>query len=306
MKEALIEERMRKYIDKAKILMEALPYINTFKGITIVIKYGGAALTDNSIRASIIRDISLMKFIGFNPVVVHGGGPEINAMLEKTGVKSEFMNGLRITDAPTMEIVEMVLTGKISKSIAQDITKNGIPSIGISGKDANLLKAHKFLPDGKDIGFVGEVTEVNTSVIRNLVDNGFVPVISPIGVDDQGQTFNINADYAALAVASALKAEKLVFLTDVPGIMRSAKDPDSVIYRIKESEIQHLLDDGTISGGMIPKVECCIDAVRAGIPNVHILDGRIEHVLSLEIFTKDGIGTLIEKDSVVHDTNHKA
>ena len=286
---------MREYIEKANILIEALPYIKEFSGITVCIKYGGSALVDENIKKTIIKDIALMKFVGFNPVVIHGGGPEITKMLDRVGVASSFHNGLRITDKESMEIVEMVLAGKAGKAIAGDITMQGIPAVSLSGKDAGLLKVKKIMPDGVDLGFVGEVKEVNTALIRTLIDQGYVPVISPVGVDDSGQTYNINADYAAVAVAGALKAEKLVFLTDVPGLLKDAGDVDSFIPRITVAEVREMVKQGIISGGMIPKVDCCVAGVEAGVSHVHILDGRMEHALILEIFTKDGIGTLIEK-----------
>jgi len=286
--------KIKEYINKANILMEALPYIKDFNGFTVVVKYGGSALTDDGIKKSIVQDIALMKFVGINPVVVHGGGPEINRMLDKVGIKSSFHGGLRITDAESMEIVEMVLAGKAGKAIAADITMQGIPAVSLSGKDAGLLKVKKLMPGGVDIGFVGEVSEVNTALITALIDQGYVPVISPVGVDASGQTYNINADYAAVAVAGALKAQKLVFLTDVPGLLKDANDPGSLVARISSEKIKKMIADGTITGGMIPKVECCVAGVEAGVPNVHILDGRVEHALILEIFTKDGIGTLVE------------
>ena len=286
--------KMQEYIKKASILVEALPYIKEFSGITVVIKYGGSVLLDENIKQTIIKDIALMKFVGMNPVVVHGGGPEINKMLERVGIKSGFHNGLRITDAQTMEIVEMVLAGKAGKAIAGDITMQGIPAISLSGKDAGLLKAEKITPDGVDIGFVGNVTQVNVPLIETLIEKGYVPVIASVGVDSFGQTYNINADYAAVAVAGALKAGKLVFLTDVPGILKDPNDKNSLIPRIGAMEVKDMIEKGIITGGMIPKAECCMAGVEAGVLQVHILDGRVEHALILEIFTKDGIGTLVE------------
>lgn len=287
------DKRMREYIDKAKILVEALPYIQEFRGITVVIKYGGAALVNEEIKNTLIQDIALMKYVGFKPVVVHGGGPEINQMLTKLNIKSEFINGLRKTSAEAMEVVEMVLAGKVNKKIASEITLKGTPAVGLSGNDAGLLKVKRLMPGGEDIGFVGEVCEVNTAIINTLLKENFIPVIAPIGTDEKGQSYNINADYAAVAIAGALKAEKLVFLTDVSGLLSDVNDAGSVITRIKESRIRELLADGTISGGMIPKMECCIAGVDAGVSHVHILDGRVEHALILEIFTKEGIGTMI-------------
>lgn len=286
---------MEQFIDKAKILIEALPYINRFKGNTIVIKYGGSAIGDKKIKDTIIQDIALMKIIGFNPVVVHGGGKEINTMLERLNIESNFLEGLRVTTKETMEVVEMVLTGKLNKEIVADLTKQGVKVAGISGKDGNMLTATKLLQNGQDIGFVGEVKKVNTDLIESLIKNDFIPVISPVGMDDEGNSYNINADYAASAIASALKASKLVFLTDVKGIMMNVDDSTSIIPEIRIDEVKKLLDDGTISGGMIPKVACCLEAIENGVNNVHILDGRIEHSLLLEIFTNKGIGTLIKK-----------
>ncbi len=286
---------MENIINKAGILTEALPYIKKFSGITVVIKYGGAALVNEDIKETIIKDIALMKFVGFRPVVVHGGGKDINKALERVGIEPVFKDGLRVTDEPTMEIVQQVLAGKLNKDITTELCQQGINAVGICGKDAGFMKVKKAMPKGMDIGLVGEVTEVNTSLINTLLDNDFVPVISSIGVDEKGTSYNVNADYAAVAVAGALNAEKLVFITDVAGIMKDVNDPDSVISFINVSSVKDMIADGTISGGMIPKVECCIAGVEAGVNNVHILDGRIPHCLILEIFTKNGVGTLVEK-----------
>ncbi len=282
-------------ITKAGILTEALPYIKKFSGITVVIKYGGAALVNEDIKTTLIKDIALMKYVGFKPVVVHGGGKDINKALEAVGIEPKFKDGLRVTDEPTMEIVQQVLAGKINKNITTELCMHGINAVGICGKDAGFMQVKKAMPNGMDIGLVGEVTEVKTDLINTLIDNDFVPVISSIGVDENGTSYNVNADYAAVAVAGALKAEKLVFVTDVAGIMRDVNDPDSVISVIKTVEVNKLIEDGTISGGMLPKVQCCMAGVEAGVNNVHILDGRIAHCLILEIFTNKGIGTLIEK-----------
>lgn len=282
-------------ISKASILTEALPYIKKFSGITVVIKYGGAALVNEKIKSTIVKDIALMKFVGFKPVVVHGGGKDINKALEAVGIEPKFKDGLRVTDEPTMEVVQQVLAGKVNKDLTTELCLHGINAVGICGKDAGFMKVKKAMPNGMDIGLVGEVTDINTDLINTLVDNDFVPVISSIGVDEEGKSYNVNADYAAVAVAGALKAEKLVFVTDVAGIMRDVNDPDSVISVIKEDEVNKLIADGTISGGMLPKVQCCMAGVNAGVKNVHILDGRTAHCLILEIFTNKGIGTLIEK-----------
>lgn len=282
-------------ISKASILTEALPYIKKFSGITVVIKYGGAALVNEKIKSTIVKDIALMKFVGFKPVVVHGGGKDINKALEAVGIEPKFKDGLRVTDEPTMEVVQQVLAGKVNKDLTTELCLHGINAVGICGKDAGFMKVKKAMPNGMDIGLVGEVTDVNTDLINTLVDNDFVPVISSIGVGEEGKSYNVNADYAAVSVAGALKAEKLVFVTDVAGIMRDVNDPDSVISVIKEDEVNKLIADGTISGGMLPKVQCCMAGVNAGVKNVHILDGRTAHCLILEIFTNKGIGTLIEK-----------
>ena len=286
---------MKNYIEKAEVLIEALPYIQKFYGKTVVIKYGGSALINPEIKETLIKDIALMKLVGMNPVIVHGGSPDINAFLKKMDIKSEFINGLRVTDEETMQIVEMVLAGKLNKSIVTDIELQGVKSVGISGKDGGILKAEKIQKDSVDYGCVGDVKEVDTSLIESLINNDFIPVIAPIGKDDKGVTYNINADYAAVAIAGALKAEKLVFLTDVEGVMRDIHDPNSIMSFIKADNVQGLIDDGTISGGMIPKVQCCMAGVEAGVENVHILDGRVEHCLLLEIFTQKGIGTMISK-----------
>lgn len=285
---------MQNYIDKAKVLTEALPYIKEFNGITVVIKYGGSALINEVVKDTLIKDIALMKYVGFKPVVVHGGGKDINKMLEKLGKESEFKNGLRVTDSETMDVVQMMLAGKLNKELATALCLQGINAVGICGKDSGTLKVKKLMPNGDDIGYVGEITEVDTTLIRTLIENDFVPVISPIGVDENGMSYNINADYAAVAVAGALNAEKLEFVTDVAGILKDVEDPSSVISVIHVDEVRKMIETGIISGGMIPKVECCIKGVEAGVPNVHILDGRIEHCLLLETFTKKGIGTLIE------------
>lgn len=286
--------KMQDIIHKAEILTEALPYIKEFSGITVVVKYGGAALVNEEIKKTIIKDITLMKYVGFKPVVIHGGGKDINKALEKIGKEPEFKDGLRVTDAETMDVVQQVLAGKINKDLTTDLCMQGINAVGICGKDSGFMQVKKAMPNGVDLGYVGEVTEVNTSLVRTLIDNDFVPVISSIGVDKNGESYNINADYAAAAVAGALNAEKLVFITDVPGILADVNDLDSVISVIHVNEVKEMIKDGTISGGMLPKVDCCIKGVEYGVSNVHILDGRIPHCLILEIFTKKGCGTLIE------------
>ena len=286
---------MKSIINKAEILTEALPYIKKFSGITVVIKYGGAALVNEEIKSTIIKDIALMKFVGFKPVVVHGGGKDINKALERVGLEPQFKDGLRVTDEETMEVVQEVLVGKVNKSLVTELCLQGINAVGVCGKDSGFMKVKKATPNGLDLGLVGEVTEVDTTLINTLLDNDFVPVISTVGVDEEGNSYNVNADYAAVAVAGALNAEKLVFITDVAGVMRDVNDPNSVISATNTAEINELIADGTIAGGMIPKVQCCLAGVNAGVKNVHILDGRIAHCLILEIFTNKGIGTLIEK-----------
>ena len=286
---------MKSIINQAEILTEALPYIKKFSGITVVIKYGGAALVNEEIKSTIIKDIALMKFVGFKPVVVHGGGKDINKALERVGIEPQFKDGLRVTDEETMEVVQEVLVGKVNKSLVTELCLQGINAVGVCGKDSGFMKVKKATPNGLDLGLVGEVTEVDTTLINTLLDNDFVPVISTVGVDEEGNSYNVNADYAAVAVAGALNAEKLVFITDVAGVMRDVNDPNSVISTTNTAEINELIADGTIAGGMIPKVQCCLAGVNAGVKNVHILDGRIAHCLILEIFTNKGIGTLIEK-----------
>ena len=286
---------MKSIINKAEILTEALPYIKKFSGITVVIKYGGAALVNEEIKSTIIKDIALMKFVGFKPVGVHGGGKDINKALERVGIEPQFKDGLRVTDEETMEVVQEVLVGKVNKSLVTELCLQGINAVGVCGKDSGFMKVKKATPNGLDLGLVGEVTEVDTTLINTLLDNDFVPVISTVGVDEEGNSYNVNADYAAVAVAGALNAEKLVFITDVAGVMRDVNNPNSVISTTNTAEINELIADGTIAGGMIPKVQCCLAGVNAGVKNVHILDGRIAHCLILEIFTNKGIGTLIEK-----------
>ncbi len=290
---------MNTYIDKAKVLAEALPYIKEFKGTTVVIKYGGSALINQAVKSTVIQDIALMKYMGFKPVVVHGGGPDINAMLKKVGKESKFINGLRVTDQETMEIVEMVLSAKVNKAIVAEIARQGIMAAGLSGKDGRMLKVEKLMPGGTDIGFVGEVSQVDTTLIKALMEHDFVPVISSIGFDENGSTYNINADYAAVAIAGALNAEKLVFLTDVEGVLLDVNDSGSLITRIVSEKIKEMINNGAISGGMLPKVECCLAGVDAGVKNVHILDGRVEHCLILEIFAKYNIGTMIERQVII-------
>jgi len=287
---------MQQYIDKAKVLIEALPYIRSFYGKTVVIKYGGSAMVNEELKQSVIQDIALMKLVGMCPVIVHGGGNEINTLLKRLDIKTEFVNGLRVTDAETMGFWIMVLSGKVNKEVVTIIQKQGINAVGISGKDGNILTARKKLIDGKDAGFIGEIENVDPKLIKTLIQNDFIPVIAPVAKDMQGHTYNVNADYAASAIAGALQAEKLVFLTDIEGVLKDVNDPHSLISNITVNEAGQLIKEGVISGGMIPKVDCCIDGVKKGVKTVHILDGRVEHSMLLEIFTDRGIGTMIHRD----------
>jgi len=286
---------MMECIGKAKVLMEALPYIKRFYNKIVVIKYGGSALVNEKVKETLMKDIALMKLVGMHPVIIHGGGPDINLFLKRMDISSKFVDGLRITDKETMEIVEMVLAGKLNKNIVTEIEKEGVKAVGITGKDGGTMMAKPIKKEGVDYGCVGEVEMVDPQLLQALITDGFIPVIAPIAKDAEGNTYNINADYAAVAVAGALQAEKLVFLTDVEGVLADVNDASSTISFINYEEADGLIADGTISGGMIPKVECCLEGIRKGVNNVHILDGRVEHSLILEFFTQDGIGTMFEK-----------
>ena len=287
---------MQKYIEKAGILIEAMPYINKFHGKTVVIKYGGSAMTDSDIKNSVIGDIAFMKMVGINPVIVHGGGPEINAALKLNNIEPVFIDGLRVTDEKTMEIVEEVLSGKINKSIVSEFQKHNTKAVGISGKDGLLIEAVQKRPNGNNIGYVGDITNVNTKIVKSLIENDFIPVISPVGSDKDANTYNINADIAAVELAIALKAPKLVFLTDIEGVRKNAEDENSLISKLTPKAANILIETGAITGGMIPKVQCCIKAIKEGVESVHIINGKILHSILLEIYTKDGIGTVIEED----------
>ncbi len=280
---------------KAEVLIEALPYIQQFNRKIIVVKYGGSAMKSEEIKDSVIKDVTLLKLVGFKPIIVHGGGKDINRWLEKVGLESKFVNGLRVTDENTMEIAEMVLS-RVNKNLVQMVEELGVRAIGISGKDGRLLKVRKRYSEGEDIGYVGEVTEVDSSILMDLLEKDFLPIVAPIGMDENYDTFNINADDAACAIAKAVSAEKLAFLTDIEGLYSDINDKSTFIRRITVSEAQKLVDDGFIGGGMLPKLSNCIDAVNNGVNNVHILDGRQLHCLLLEIFTDSGVGTMILKD----------
>jgi len=291
---------LEELIGKAGILLEALPYIKEFSGKVVVVKYGGHAMVAEELKESFALDIIMMKYIGINPVIVHGGGPQINRVLEQMKIDSTFIDGMRVTDESTMNVVEMVLGGKVNKEIVSLIQLHGGKAVGLTGKDGGLIKAKKLVvkkqreenlpPEIIDLGAVGEVDEVNPGVIQALDDGGFIPVIAPVGVGSDGGTFNINADLVAGNVSSAIKAEKLILMTDVEGI----KDKDGeLITSLKVGEVEGLISGGVIAGGMIPKVRCAVDAIKGGVKKVHIIDGRIRHAVLLEIFTKGGIGTEI-------------
>ena len=286
---------MEKYLSKAEVLIEALPYIQRFHGKIIVVKYGGSAMVDEELKRRVIEDVTLLKLVGFKPIIVHGGGKEISSMVARLGMQPQFVNGLRVTDEETMDVAEMVL-GKVNKSLVQLVESLGVRAIGISGKDGGLLTVEKKLAGGEDIGFVGEITEVNAQIIYDLLEKDFLPIVCPIGMDKDYQTYNINADDAACAIARAMEAEKLAFLTDIEGVYKDPKDPSTLISELLVSEAEKLMEEGYIGGGMLPKLHNCIDAIENGVSRVHILDGRIPHCLLLEIFTNKGIGTAILKD----------
>ncbi|MDD3023406.1 MAG: acetylglutamate kinase [Syntrophomonadaceae bacterium] len=279
-------------MEKAEILVEALPYIKDFYGKRVVIKYGGAAMTDCELKQKVMQDIVLMKYVGMHLIVVHGGGPEINSMLSRLGIKSEFINGVRVTDQDTMEIVEMVLGGKVNKEIVAGINASGGKAIGISGKDGNLIEAGPLDADSK-MGFVGEVLRINPQIIETVIENGYIPVIAPIGMGSEQESYNINADLVAAAIAVAMKADKLVLLTDVPGLLMDPKDSDTLVSVLRLSELDDYIKRGIIAGGMLPKVKCCEEAVTGGVGRTHIIDGREPHSILLEIFTDEGIGTMV-------------
>ena len=285
----------QKYLEKAEVLIEALPYIQRFNRKIIVVKYGGSAMVDEQLKKSVIQDVVLLKLVGFKPIIVHGGGKEISRWVGKVGKEPQFINGLRVTDEETMEIAEMVL-GKVNKELVSMVESLGVKAVGISGKDGGLLTVEKKYSNGQDIGYVGNVTGVNAKILFDLLDKDFLPIVCPIGMDENFLTYNINADDAACAIAKEMKAEKLAFLTDIEGVYKDPKDPESLISELHIHEAEKLISDGYVGGGMIPKLKNCIDAIEHGVNRVHILDGRIPHSLLLEIFTNKGIGTAILRE----------
>ena len=276
---------------RVRVLSEALPYIQQFAGRTVVVKYGGAAMKDSELKDTVIRDIVFLSCVGLRPIVVHGGGPEINSWLDKLGIEAQFKNGLRVTDAPTMDVVEMVLVGRVNKEIVALINQAGGKAVGLCGKDGNLIKAR---PQGQEgIGFVGDVSGIDVTILNTLVENGYIPVVSSVAADESGQSYNINADTVAGEIAAALNAEKLILLTDTRGILENYKDPSTLIPKLDIQEARDLIGTGVVAGGMIPKVNCCVRSLAQGVKAAHILDGRIPHSLLLEIFTDVGIGTML-------------
>lgn len=298
-----MDKDMQEVLKKAEVLIEALPYIQKFNRKIIVVKYGGSAMSNEELQKNVIKDVTLLKLVGFKPIIVHGGGKEISRWVGKVGKEAQFVNGLRVTDEETMEIAEMVL-GKVNKSLVSMVQELGVRAVGISGKDGGLLNVEKKYADGQDIGFVGNIKEVNPKILYDLLEKDFLPIVAPIGLDDEFQTYNINADDAACAIAKAVGADKLVFLTDIEGLYRDINDKSSFIPRITASEADALMTDGIIGGGMLPKLNNCTLAIRNGVNRVHILDGRIPHCLLLEVFTNEGVGTMILRDEDKHLLEH--
>ena len=295
-----MENDMQEVLKKAEVLIEALPYIQKFNRKIIVVKYGGSAMSNEELQKNVIKDVTLLKLVGFKPIIVHGGGKEISRWVAKTGKEARFVNGLRVTDEETMEIAEMVL-GKVNKQLVRMVEELGVNAVGISGKDGGLLHVEKKYSDGQDIGFVGEINQVNPKILYDLLEKDFLPIVAPVGLDDQFQTYNINADDAACAIAKAVGADKLVFLTDIEGLYKDINDKTTFINRITATEAEKLIGSGIIGGGMLPKLNNCTSAIRNGVNRVHILDGRMAHCLLLEIFTRKGIGTAIEGDEEIHE-----
>ena len=290
-----MDKDMEQVIKKAEVLIEALPYIQKFNRKIIVVKYGGSAMSNEELQKNVIKDVTLLKLVGFKPIIVHGGGKEISRWVGKVGKEAEFVNGLRVTDEETMEIAEMVLS-KVNKRLVTMVQELGVKAVGVSGKDGGLLHVDKKYADGKDIGFVGDIKHVDPKILYDLLEKDFLPIVAPIGLDDNFDTFNINADDAACAIAKAVGADKLVFLTDIEGLYKDINDKNSFISRITASEADDLISEGFIGGGILPKLNNCTSAIKNGVNRVHILDGRIPHCLLLEIFTNEGVGTAIIKD----------
>ena len=290
-----MDKDMQEVLKKAEVLVEALPYIQKFNRKIIVVKYGGSAMSNPELQRSVITDVTLLKLVGFKPIIVHGGGKAISSWVSKVGKEAEFVNGLRVTDEETMEIAEMVLS-RVNKQLVTMVQELGVKAVGISGKDSGLLHVKKKYSDGKDIGFVGEVDKVDPKVLFDMMDNDYLPIVAPVGFDDNFDTYNINADDAACAIAKAVGADKLAFLTDIEGVYRDIKDPSTFISRLTCSEADAVINSGNIGGGMLPKLNNCTDAIREGVNKVHILDGRIPHCLLLEIFTNKGVGTMFMSD----------
>ena len=290
-----------KYLEKAEVLIEALPYIQRFNRKIVVIKYGGSAMLDEELKRNVIKDAVLLKLVGFKPIIVHGGGKEISRWVGKVGMEPKFINGFRVTDKDTMEIAEMVLA-KVNKELVTLVQSLGVKAVGISGKDGGLLSCKKKMADGEDIGFVGEITKVDPQILYDLLENDFLPIIFPVGYDEEFQTYNINADDAACAIAKAVHAEKLAFLSDIEGVYKDKDDPTSLISELHVHEAEAMIGEGYVGGGMIPKLQNCIHAIEEGVKRVHILDGRIPHSLLLEIFTNKGIGTaILREDGETYD-----
>jgi acetylglutamate kinase len=277
---------------QAEVLIQALPYIQKWRGATFVIKYGGAAMGENGLAAQVMQDIVLMHCVGIRPVIVHGGGPEISDLMKRLGKQPQFVNGLRVTDAETMELVEMALTGKTNPRLVALIQQQGGRAVGVSGKDGGLIRARK-LESEVDLGFVGEVESIHPSVLRSILEAGYIPVVSPIGMGADGATYNLNADFAAGALAGALEASKFILMTDVPGVLSDPDDPTSLISELTREQARRMLENGRVSGGMIPKLQACLTALENGCPRAHIIDGRVPHALLIEVFTDEGIGTMI-------------
>ena len=290
-----MQQEFKKEINKAEILVEALGYMQKYEGDIVVIKYGGSAMTNEIIKKSVLKDIAVLKSVGLKPIIVHGGGKDINRMLDRVQIKSEFKNGLRVTDRDTLEIAEMVLSGKINKGLVTHLEQIGTHAVGLSGKDGNMITVENVMPQGEDIGFVGKITSVDTTLINTLLDQGYTPIISTIGLDEKYHAYNINADDVATAIARAVKASKLVFLTDIEGVLEDPNNSETLISKIDTESAKELFESGIITGGMIPKLKNCLEAVQNDVKRVHILDGRLEHSLLIEIFTKKGVGTMIKK-----------